>query len=88
MRDYFDLHKTEIYLESKVRKIHNNSIFIVDKQGNEKEIKVDSIISSIGYNPHPLDTNNLKKTYLVGDCLKIGNLRTVIWNAWDVAMKL
>lgn len=25
---------------------------------------------------------------IVGDCKKVGNLRTVIWGAWDVAMKL
>ena len=26
--------------------------------------------------------------YLVGDCNKVGNLRHVIWRAWDIAMKL
>jgi len=29
-----------------------------------------------------------KNIHLVGDCSKVGNLRTVIWQAWDVAMKL
>ena len=29
-----------------------------------------------------------KHVHLVGDCSKVGNLRTVIWQAWDVAMKL
>ena len=24
----------------------------------------------------------------VGDCVAIGNLRTVIWRAWDVCMKI
>ena len=24
----------------------------------------------------------------IGDAAKVGNLRTVIWGAWDVAMKL
>jgi len=25
---------------------------------------------------------------VIGDAAKVGNLRTVIWGAWDVAMKL
>ena len=29
-----------------------------------------------------------KKAYRVGDCVAIGNLRTVIWRAWDVCMKI
>ena len=29
-----------------------------------------------------------KHIHLVGDCCKVGNLRSVIWQAWDVAMKL
>ena len=28
-----------------------------------------------------------KKAYRVGDCVAIGNLRTVIWRAWAVSMK-
>ena len=27
-------------------------------------------------------------SHLVGDCVSIGNLRTVIWRAWDVCMKI
>ena len=29
-----------------------------------------------------------KNVYVVGDAYKVGNLRTVIWRAWDVAKKL
>ena len=28
------------------------------------------------------------KLDVIGDANKVGNLRTVIWGAWDVAMKL
>ena len=28
------------------------------------------------------------KVHIVGDAHKVGNLRTVIWQAWDIAMKL
>jgi 2-enoate reductase len=26
--------------------------------------------------------------HVIGDAASVGNLRTVIWGAWDVAMKL
>ena len=29
-----------------------------------------------------------KQVFRVGDCVAIGNLRTVIWRAWDVCMKI
>ena len=43
------------------------------------------MIMSVGYIPTPVAKDGVK---LVGDCNGIGNLRTVIWRAWDVAMKL
>ena len=37
---------------------------------------------------HPgLSTRDLY-VHIVGDAHKVGNLRTVIWRAWDVCMKL
>jgi 2-enoate reductase len=35
--------------------------------------------------PAPLAT---KKVHVIGDANGVGNLRTVIWGAWDVAMKI
>ena len=29
-----------------------------------------------------------KNVHVIGDAASVGNLRTVIWGAWDVAMKL
>jgi len=38
----------------------------------------------MGYHPKPA----LEGAKLVGDCKKVGNLRTVVWGAWKVAMKI
>ena len=57
------------------------------KDGSTFKIDADSVILSVGYIPTPLAEKS-KHVHLVGDAKKIGNLRTVIWNAWDVAMKL
>ena len=60
---------------------------IKDKEGKTFKIPADSVILSTGYKSAPLAPKG-KHIHLVGDCDKVGNLRTVIWQAWDVAMKL
>lgn len=87
LRDYFKYKKTPIYLESKLTKIMPKSVEIIDKDNKTTTIKADDVITCIGYNPAPLSSNG-KKVHIVGDAYKVGNLRTVIWRAWDVATKL
>ena len=87
LREYFAWKKVPVYLESKLAEVKDKSIVIVDKEGKKEEIKVDSVISSIGYNSAPLVKKG-KNLHLVGDCLEVGNLRTVIWRAYEVAMKI
>mgnify|MGYP003314627958 CR=1 FL=1 len=87
LRDYFELHKTEIHLNTKLLEILDDGVKVEDGDHNIIEIKGDKIIMSIGYVPQPLAANR-SNVYFVGDCVKVGNLRTVIWRAWDVAMKI
>ena len=42
---------------------------------------------STGYRPAPLAPKD-KHVHVIGDADKVGNLRSVIWGAWDVCMKL
>ena len=49
------------------------------------------MILSTGYRSAPLipnDKSKPKNVHIIGDANKVGNLRTVIWGAWDVCMKL
>ncbi|MDD3841452.1 MAG: FAD-dependent oxidoreductase [Bacilli bacterium] len=87
LRDYFALHHTSIHLETMVKEIKNGAVVVVDKEGTESTIPASGVISSIGYIPSPLSKKG-KHVHLVGDCNGVGNLRTVIWRAWDVAMKI
>ena len=59
------------------------------QNNNERafEIGADNVILSVGYNPAPIAKKS-KNVHIIGDAHKVGNLRTVIWQAWDVAMKL
>ena len=87
LRDFFDTNKVLVYLEAKVEKITDKFVFIIDKEGNRRKISKDSVIMSIGYVPNPL-VKKQKNVHIIGDANKVGNLRTVIWNVWDVCMKI
>ena len=85
LRDFFEANEVPVYLNAKVEKINPDSVEIVEKSGEKLTLSCDSSILSVGYVSKPaLDGEH----NLVGDCNKVGNLRTVIWKAWDVAMKI
>lgn len=86
LRDFFALNKVDVRLNTGLVEITDKGVKVKDlKTGKESEIAGDSVIMSVGYIPTPVAKDGVK---LVGDCNGIGNLRTVIWRAWDVAMKL
>ncbi len=87
LRDFFELNKVEVHLETAVKEITDTGIKAEDKNGKVFDIKGDSVILSVGYIPAPAAKKS-GRTHLVGDCETVGNLRTVIWRAWDVAMKI
>ena len=87
LRDFFNYKKVPVYLESKVSKINPDSVVICDKDGKQTEIKADSVIVSVGYVPAPI-APKASHVHLVGDANGVGNLRTVVWRAWQVAEKL
>jgi len=87
LREWFAYHKVPVYLETKLKEVRDNEIVCEDKNGKEVIIPADSVISSAGYISTPL-TKEGGKIKLVGDCKKVGNLRTVIWRAYEVAMKI
>ena len=87
LRDYFKYKNVPVYLESKVMEIKDDGVIIEDKNGKRTAIKADNVISAIGYNPNPLAKKG-RHIHIVGDAQKVGNLRTVVWRAWEVAEKI
>ena len=85
LRDYFTLHQTPVYLESRVTEIRKDGVTVQGKDGKTTEVPCDNVIVCAGYTPAPVTT---KGVHVIGDASKVGSLRTVIWQAWDVAMKL
>jgi 2-enoate reductase len=87
LRDFFKANNVPVYLETGVAEIGDFHVTVKDKEGNTSEIKADDVILSVGYKPAPLVEKG-KHIHVIGDAYKVGNLRTVIWQAWDVCMKL
>lgn len=87
LRDCFETNKVPVHLETKLNEVLEDGVMVTDKNGKTFKIEADSVILSVGYNPAPL-APKAKHVHIIGDADKVGNLRTVIWGAWDVAMKL
>ena len=85
LRDFFKTNKVPVHLETGVSEIRPDGVTVTHKDGSSETIPADTVILSVGYNPAPLTT---KGVHVIGDAQSVGNLRTVIWGAWDVCMKL
>lgn len=87
LRDCFKTNKVPVHLETSVCEINGGNVTAKDKEGKTFVIEGDSVILSVGYKPTPLAEKG-KNIHVVGDANAVGNLRTVIWGAWDVCMKI
>lgn len=87
LREWFALHGVPIHLETTLTAVQEDRVLCQDKDGKQVEILCDSVISSVGYVPKPLAGKG-RNIRLVGDCKQVGNVKTVIWNAYEAAMKI
>ena len=89
LRDAMEYHKVPTYLESTVTEIKDNGVTVKNvKTGETFFVECDNVVNGIGFVPTPVGGKENKQVFRVGDCVAIGNLRTVIWRAWDVCMKI
>ena len=87
LRDFFNANKVPVHLETGVKEIKDGVVIAAKKDGTMLEIPTDSVILSVGYKSAPI-AEKAKHVHIIGDANKVGNLRTVIWGAWDTCMKL
>ena len=96
LRDAMEYHKVPVYLHSTVTEITDKGCTVKNVQTGETFfVECDSVVNGIGFVPTPVGGKTASKKvkgketiYRVGDCVAIGNLRTVIWRAWDVCMAI
>ena len=87
LRDCFKTNNVPVYLEAGVKEIKEGEVIVECKDKSQVRLPADSVIMSVGYHPTPLMEKG-KHIHLLGDCKKVGNVRSAIWGAWDIAMKL
>ena len=88
LRDAMEYHKVPVYLNSTITEIGDGYVMVKGKDGGEPfKVECDSVVNGIGFVPTPVGAKGAH-VHRVGDCVAIGNLRTVIWRAWDVCMKI
>ena len=87
LRDCFKTNKVPVYLNAGVKNISETEVTVDTKDQGTVMLPADNVIMSVGYHPMPLAEAS-KHVHLLGDCSKVGNVRSVIWGAWDIAMKI
>lgn len=87
LRDYFKWQNVPVHLEAKVLAIAKDYVEILNVDGKKMKIPCDDVISCIGYHPAPVIKKS-RHVHIIGDAKEVGNLRTVIWGAWDVCSRI
>ena len=87
LREWFAWKKVPVYLETSLVEVKEGGIVCRAKDGSTFEVACDSVIGSVGYTPAPIAQKG-GNVQLVGDCERVGNLRSVIWGAYEAAMRI
>ena len=85
LKEIIRYYNIPVYTSSKVVKITDNEV-IIEKDGKEQIIVSDTVVKSIGYNNRGME--NKDNFHVIGDAEKVGNLKDVIWTAYDLANTL
>ena len=87
LRDCFKTNEVPVYLNAGVKGITETEVTVETQDKSVVTLPADSVIMSVGYHPVPLFEED-QNVHLLGDCKKVGNVRSAIWGAWDIAMKI
>ena len=91
LKELMRYHEVPVYLEAKTTKITDHSV-VFETPAGVQEVPADTVICSIGYEAGtPFDGTpgaRDKRVHVLGDAAKVGNLKTAIWAADDLAVEL
>ena len=96
LRELLRYHKVPAYLNSTCAEITEAGVIINTPEG-KKTIPADSVILSVGYSPDERFAalkankklkNGSREVYFVGDCDRVGSLKTVIKQAYELVQRI
>ena len=85
LKEIIRYYEIPVYTSAKVLRITDNEV-VIEKDGKEELIIADTVVKSIGYNNSGVETKD--NFHVIGDAEKVGNLKDVIWTAYDLANEL
>jgi 2-enoate reductase len=90
--DLINQQKIKIFTNHSLLEVHDDSVTIIDRNFKTKELKCDTVITSVGYNP---DNKLYKQLYgkfadlhIVGDAISADNIEHAIWTAYEIGRTL
>ena len=88
LKDLLSFHNVSIYTGAATREIRPGQVAI-EHEGEIKELSADTVIFSVGYRPETFAPDFPEEhLHRLGDCVKVGNLLSVIWGAYDLVTAL
>ena len=90
LREYLPFAGVPIHFRSVVSEVGNGYCMVKNLDtGEVQKVECECVVNAVGYAPNDRFAS-IKNRHLhrVGTCVAWGNLRNVIWSAWDVAMKI
>ena len=88
LREMLAFKQVPVYLEHTITEVGDGYVMVQARAGGEPfRLECDSVVNAIGFLPAPIAPDD-KKVHRVGTAAKWGNLRDVVWGAWDVCMKI
>ena len=89
LRELLRYHQVPAYLSASVKAITDDGV-VVDTPEGEKTVPADSVILSVGYRPDDRFAawKDRPNVHFIGDCDRVGSLKTVIKQAYELVQKL
>ena len=88
LRDMLRFKEVPIYLEHSISEIGNGYVMVKPNNGGEAfKVECDAVVNGIGFVPKAFNASG-SHVHKIGTCVSWGNLRNVVWSAWDVCMKI
>ncbi|MBQ0005280.1 MAG: FAD-dependent oxidoreductase [Clostridiales bacterium] len=91
LREMLAFKKVPVYLEHSICEIGDGYVMVKPNNGGDAfKVECDSVVNGLGFVPNTMYNSKKfsRRIHKIGTCVKWGNLRDVIWSAWDVCMKI
>lgn len=90
--ELLQFYNVEVLTSSTVEAITSDGVEVTDAEGKQHLIKVDSVITAVGYDSFAPLAETLKdsfaEVYIIGDAKEVGTVMTVVKDAYDIAYAL